>query len=94
VGVSIQADATIVKAARIAVGSMSRAPLLLNQVARLLEGTSITDAEVIAEVASKCRDLASTFAVENVGANVDYRSQMVSVFVRRALEEALMNIDA
>jgi hypothetical protein len=34
-------------------------------------------------------DIASTFAVDNVGANVDYRSQMVSVLVRRALEEAL-----
>jgi CO/xanthine dehydrogenase FAD-binding subunit len=89
VGVSIQTDAAIIKTARIAVGSMSRAPLLLNQVARLLEGNSITDAEVMAEVASKCMDLASTFAVDNVGASVDYRSQMVSVLVRRALEEAL-----
>ena len=94
VGVSIQTDDAVVKAARIAVGSMSRAPLLLNQVARLLEGNSITDAEVMSKVTSQCRDLASTFAVDNVGANVDYRSQMVSVLVRRAFEEALRNIDA
>jgi 4-hydroxybenzoyl-CoA reductase beta subunit len=94
VGVSIQTDDAVVKAARIAVGSMSRAPLLLNQVARLLEGNSITDAEVMSKVASQCRDLASTFAVDNVGANVDYRSQMVSVLVRRALKEAFINIDA
>jgi len=94
VGVSIQTGDAIVRAARIAVGSMSRAPLLLNQVARLLEGNSITDAKVMAKVASQCRDLASTFAVDNVGANVDYRSQMVSVLVRRALEEAFISIDA
>jgi len=91
VGVSIQTDDAIVRAARIAVGSMSRAPLLLNQVARLLEGISITDAEVIAKVASQCMDIASTFAVDNVGANVAYRSQMVSVLVQRTLEEALIN---
>jgi len=89
VAVSIRTDDAIVKAARIAVGSMSRAPLLLNQVARLLEGNSITDEEVMAEVASQCMDIASTFAVDNVGANVAYRSQMVAVLVRRALEEAL-----
>ena len=94
VGVFIETDDAIVKAARIAVGSMSRAPLLLKQVARLLEGISITDAEVIDEVASQCMDIASTFAVDNVGANVDYRSQMVSVLVRRALKEVLTNIDA
>ena len=94
VGVSIQTEDAIFKAARISIGSMSRAPLLLNQAARLLEGNSITDVEVIAEVASQCRNLASTFAVDNVGANVDYRSQMVSALVRRALEEALKNIDA
>jgi CO/xanthine dehydrogenase FAD-binding subunit len=94
VGVSIQTDDAIVKSARIAVGSMSRAPLLLNQVGRLLEGNSITDAKIMIEVANRCRDLASTFAVDNVVAKVDYRSQMVAVLVRRALEEALMNIDA
>ena len=94
VGVSIQADAEIIKAARIAVGSMSRAPLLLNQVARLLEGNRIKNADVMAEVASQCRNLSSTFAVDNVGANVDYRSQMVSALVQQALEDALKNIDA
>ncbi len=92
VGVSIQTDDAIIKAARIAIGSMSRAPLLLNQAARLLEGISIMDTKVMGEVASQCRDLASTFAVDNVGTNVDYRSQMVSVLVRRALKEALQNM--
>jgi hypothetical protein len=37
-------------------------------------------------------DLAATFAVDNVGATVHYRSRMVSVLARRAFEEALEQI--
>jgi CO/xanthine dehydrogenase FAD-binding subunit len=89
VAVFVRTEEAVIREARIAVGAMGRAPLILLQAAGKLNGKSVTDAQAIDDAVGQCMDLASAFAVDNVGATVDYRSRMVSVLARRAFEEAL-----
>jgi 4-hydroxybenzoyl-CoA reductase beta subunit len=92
VAVFVRTKETAIREARIAVGAMGRAPLIFLQAAGTLKGKSITDARAMDNAVGQCMDLASAFAVDNVGATVDYRGRMVSVLARRAFEEALEQI--
>ncbi len=86
--VLIQAEDKAVKRARIAVGAMGNGPLLMIQAAELLEGRSLEDEEAMVRAARIAMDHASAFAVDNVGATVEWRVSMVEVLVRRALRRA------
>ena len=92
VAVFVRTEEASIREARIAVGAMGRAPLILLQAAGKLSGKSVTDAQAMDDAVGQCMDLASAFAVDNVGATVEYRTRMVSVLTRRALEDALAEI--
>lgn len=74
--------------ARIVVGAMGRAPLFLAQAAASLKGKRIHDDAAFQKAANACMDSAATFAVHNVGSTLEYRCDMVSLMVFRALKEA------
>lgn len=75
--------------ARIVVGAMGRAPLLLTSAAAKLKGKSKTDLDAFKSAAKDAMDSATTFAVHNVGATLDYRCAMTSQVVFRALKKAV-----
>ncbi len=79
----------LIKKARIVVGAIGGAPLLLAQASRSLEGKSAADRDVIQATADQAMNDASTFAVENTHATLEYRTAMISVMVRKALQGAV-----
>jgi len=86
--VLIEAEDKTIKRARIAVGAMGNAPLLMIQAAELLQGKPLEDEGAWKRAARIAMDHASAFAVNNVGATVEWRVSMVEVLVRRALRRA------
>jgi len=87
-GVWLESEGGTISKARIAVGCMGNAPLLILQAGESLEGRPLEDTQALAKAARIAMDQASAFAVENVGATVEYRVEMVSVLVERALRRA------
>ena len=75
-------------AARIVVGAMGRSPLFLAQASSFLQGNKLSDHDAFKKAADIAMDHASTFAVHNVGATLEYRCAMVSQMVLGALEQA------
>ncbi|MCP4691290.1 MAG: hypothetical protein GY859_24805 [Desulfobacterales bacterium] len=88
-GVLVETDADAkINRARIVVGAIGGAPLLLAQASERLVGKSTADRDAMQKTADLAMDHASTFAVDNTHAALEYRISMISVMVRRALEEA------
>ena len=74
--------------ARIVVGAIARSPLFLVQESSYLKGKSLLDFDAFKKAADSSMNSASTFAVHNVGATVEYRCEMVSEMVFQAINEA------
>jgi 4-hydroxybenzoyl-CoA reductase beta subunit len=90
-GVLLKADAgkkDTIGEARIVVGAMARSPLFLAKESAELKGKSFTDMEAFQKAGNGAMNSASTFAVHNVGATLEYRCAMVAEMVVRALNEA------
>lgn len=77
-----------IKEAAIVVGAMGRSPLFLAGESAMLEGKAFSDKDIFKKAAEASMNSASTFAVHNAGAPLEYRCQMVAVLVLRALETA------
>jgi CO/xanthine dehydrogenase FAD-binding subunit len=77
-----------IRKARVVVGAVSNAPLLLVAAAERLEGKGATDRDAFRKAAAVAQDHASAFTVDNVGGTMDYRIQMISVLVFRAISNA------
>ncbi len=90
-GVSVMVENGSVKGAEIVIGAISRAPLRLLQAAGMLCGKSAGDRAAIRDAAEKSMDLASAFAVDNVGASLEYRIKMIPILVKRAIDAAILN---
>ncbi|MBC2703452.1 FAD binding domain-containing protein [Desulfobacula sp.] len=75
---------------RIVVGAMGRSPLFLAQASSSLKGKKLSDTVAFKRAADIAMDNASTFAVHNVGATLEYRCAMVSQMVFQALEQAAL----
>jgi len=75
---------------RIVVGAMGRSPLFLAQASSSLKGKKLSDTVAFKKAADIAMDNASTFAVHNVGATLEYRCAMVSQMVFQALEQAAL----
>ena len=75
--------------ARIVVGAMGRAPLLLAKSAAMLVGKPLNDTDAFKSAADAAMDSAAAFAVHNVGSTVEYRSAMVSQMVYQALSSVI-----
>lgn len=78
-----------IKDARIVVGAMGRSPLFLARASSSLIGKKWSDTAAFKTAADIAMDHASTFAVHNVGATLEYRCAMVSPMVFGALEQAV-----
>jgi 4-hydroxybenzoyl-CoA reductase beta subunit len=90
-GVLLKADAgkkDTIGEARIVVGAMARSPLFLAKESAELKGKTFTDTQAFQKAGNGAMNSASTFAVHNVGATLEYRCAMVSEMVVRALNEA------
>ena len=94
VGVSIDTADNLIENARIVVGAISNAPLLLAKASATLIGRQTTDREAVEKAAAIAREHGSVFVVNNVNSPVAYRQQMIGVLVRRALEEALERVNS
>ena len=73
---------------RIVVGAMGRSPLFLAQASSFLKEKKLNDTDAFKKAADMAMDHASTFAVHNVGATLEYRCAMVWQMVFRALKQA------
>jgi len=71
--------------ARIVVGAMGRAPLLLANAASKLKGKELNDEAAFKDAATDAMNSAATFAVHNVGSTLEYRCSMVEEMVFQAL---------
>ncbi|MCM2284131.1 MAG: FAD binding domain-containing protein [Desulfobacula sp.] len=90
-GVLLKADTgkkDTIGEARIVVGAMARSPLFLAKESAELKGKSFTDTQAFQKAGNGAMNSASTFAVHNVGATLEYRCAMVAEMVVRALNEA------
>ena len=83
-----------IEEARIVVGAMARSPLFLAKESSELKGKAFTDMEAFQKAGNGAMNSASTFAVHNVGATLEYRCAMVSEMIIRALKEAARAIQA
>ncbi len=83
-----------IQEARIVVGAMARSPLFLAKESSELKGKLLTDMEAFQKAGNGAMNSASTFAVHNVGATLEYRCAMVAEMVVRALKEAAQAIQA
>ena len=72
--------------ARIVVGAMGRAPLLLANAASKLEGKALNDEAAFKDAAVAAMNSSSAFAVHNVGSTLEYRCSMVEEMVFQALK--------
>lgn len=75
----------VCRSARIAVGAVAPTPRRLTTVEQLLAGTRLT-ADVVAR--AQQRAAADVAPIDDVRASADYRRQLVSVFVQRAIARA------
>lgn len=88
-GVYVETENGKIRKARIVIGAISRAPLFLPQPGKRLEGCDVSDTETIKNTAVQAMEIASAFAVNNAGATVEYRTEMIGVMAERALADAL-----
>ncbi len=89
---SVSAEDGRIVEARIAVGAMGSAPVLISDGAKDVVGAEIGDHNIVKKVAARAAEAVSASAVDNMLAPLDYRLSMVPVMVTRALKEALANI--
>jgi 4-hydroxybenzoyl-CoA reductase beta subunit len=90
-GVLLESDNTNQKSgkivrARIVVGAMGRAPLLLANAASKLKGKEMNDEAAFKDAAIAAMDSSATFAVHNVGSTLEYRRAMAEEMVFQALK--------
>ncbi len=72
--------------ARLAAGSVAPIPLRLKKVEELLEGSIISE-----ELVAKTQQVAteSIFPISDIRASKEYRQQIVSVYLKRAVENLM-----
>ena len=78
----------LIDEARIVVGAISRAPLFLAQAGSSLTGKKLNDTDAFQKAAAAAMDSAAPFAVHNVGSTLEYRCEMISLMVFKAITEA------
>lgn len=75
--------------AKIAVGAVGPAPILLPDAAKELEGVNANDQGAIEKAGARAVEASAATAVENMPAPLEYRVNMVPVMVTRALQRAV-----
>lgn len=75
--------------ARIVVGAIGSGPLFLVTASKDLQGKQVTDEEALSAAAQMAGSSAGAFIVDNLNADMEYRTAMIPVLVSRALRGAL-----
>jgi len=75
--------------ARIVVGAIGSGPLYLVTASNGLKGKKVTDAKALSAAAQMAGSSAGAFVVDNLNADMEYRTAMIPVLVSRALDGAL-----
>jgi len=86
VAASLQADGNVIREARVAVSAATEKPVRLAQVENALRGATLGDA-LLARAGDAAADEVET--IEDVRGSADYKRQLVRVYVRRAIKQAL-----
>ena len=75
--------------ARIVVGAIGSGPLFLVTASKGLQGKKVTDEAALSAAAQMAGSSAGAFIVDNLNADMEYRTAMIPVLVSRALQGAL-----
>jgi carbon-monoxide dehydrogenase medium subunit len=86
VAASLQADGKVIREARVAVSAATEKPVRLTQVEAALRGATLNDA-LLKKIGDAAADEVET--IEDVRGSADYKRQLVRVYVRRAVKQAL-----
>lgn len=89
VGVGIRVSARKIEAARLVVGAIGSAPLVVAAAAGALAGRSPADTAALDRAATAVKNAAAAFVANNVAAPADYRVRMAGVLAGRGLKRAL-----
>lgn len=87
-GAFVQIEGKRTLKARLVIGSVARGPLPIATVEKTLKNRPAGDQQAINEVAIDAMNTAEAFIANNMTQPVEYRTKMVSVLVRRALQRA------
>jgi len=91
VAVVLTMDGDVCSDCKIAVGAVATTPIRTPKAEEFLRGKVLTD-EVIEEAAQLAQDSCSP--ISDIRASKEYRSAMVKVFTKRALKQALKDMEA
>jgi carbon-monoxide dehydrogenase medium subunit len=86
VAASLQAEGKVIRDARVAVSAATEKPVRLTQVEAALRGATLNDA-LLKKIGDDAADEVET--IEDVRGSADYKRQLVRVYVRRAVKQAL-----
>jgi carbon-monoxide dehydrogenase medium subunit len=86
VAASLQADGDVIRDTRVAVSAATEKPIRLTGVEALLRGATMSDA-LLARAGDAAADEVET--IEDVRGSAEYKRQLVRVYVRRAIRQAL-----
>jgi carbon-monoxide dehydrogenase medium subunit len=86
VAASLQADGNVIREARVAVSAATEKPVRLTEVENMLRGATLSDA-LLARAGDAAADEVET--IDDVRGSADYKRQLVRVYVRRAIKQAL-----
>lgn len=88
-GALVRIDGDRIVQSSLIVGAVSRAPLAISAVEKILLNRAVGDEQAMDEAGMAARSAAEPFIANNMAQPIDYRTQMVSVMAKRALKKAL-----
>jgi carbon-monoxide dehydrogenase medium subunit len=86
VAVSLQGDGKVIREARVAVSAATEKPVRLAEAENVLRGATLSDA-LLSRAGDAAADEVET--IDDVRGSADYKRQLVRVYVRRAIKQAL-----
>ena len=88
-GAFVQKDGNRITKARLVIGAVARAPLAIAAAEAILQGRPAGERQALDEAGRAAMNAAQPFLAHNMSQPVEYRTQMVSVMAKRAIQQAL-----
>ncbi len=88
-GAYVQGDGRRITDARLVIGALARAPLIIPAVESILKSRPAGDTLSLEAAGTAAMNAAQPFIADNMSRQPDYRTQMVSVTAKRAIKKAL-----
>lgn len=88
-GALVRTDGDRITDARLVMGAVAGAPLMVPEAAKILSGRRVDAHEALTEAGDAAVNAARAFIAHNVDQPKEYRIRMVSAIAKRALERAL-----